>query len=224
MTEEEAVFQQESAIQHLFTAFHVEGFGGTFVQIGQHAVLVVIQHVEQRRIENRLIAHQQLVDFLLSLILLSHVMLYSHQQGGQSVVTPTHHRERYLIISTVQLFRRPTPDIRLSLIHLAFANGEDHLAHSIHIVTMEKQGKIRGIVFSLIVTFLRQVTEIARRRVVKPQTQLTGLHDQRQASLLLIIVYILFHRLDMSCFRFCKNNHFRGYYYQFFYYLTFIYI
>ena len=101
LTVEGVVLQEEAAVEHLLTALHVERLAGSLVNFGQHTVLVVVQHIEQRRVEDGVIASQQLVDLLLPLMLLCHVVLNSHQRGGQAVDAPAHHREGYLIISAV---------------------------------------------------------------------------------------------------------------------------
>jgi hypothetical protein len=107
-------------------------------------------------------------------------------------------------MSAVRFLFRPAPYTQLCRIHLAFADGEDRRTHRIKVVTMKKEGKVGRIVFTLIVACLRQVTEMARRGVVEPQTQPAGLHDQRQASLLLFIVNILIHELLISRLSACK--------------------
>ena len=55
---EGVVLQQETAVEHLFAALHVEGLAGALVDVGQCTVLVVVEHVEQRGVEDGVIAHQ----------------------------------------------------------------------------------------------------------------------------------------------------------------------
>ena len=179
LTEEGVVLQEETAIEHLFASLDAKGSTGSFVDIGEHAVLIVVQHIEQRGIEDGVITHQQLIDLLLATILISNIVLNSHQRGGQAVGASAHHREGYLIMSAVGFVFRPTTCVHLSRINLTFADGEDLITHFIHVVAMEELGEIGRYVFTLIFAFLGQVAEMTCGRVVKPKAQITGLHDQR---------------------------------------------
>ena len=49
----------------IVTAFYIESLAGTFINIRQHTIGIIIDHVDQRRVEHRMIAHQQLTDILL---------------------------------------------------------------------------------------------------------------------------------------------------------------
>ena len=101
LTVEGVVFQKETTVEHLFTTLNVKGLAGTFVDIGKHTVVVVVQHVEQRRVEDGVITYQQLTDFLLSTKLLRDIMLDTHNRCGYALVVATDNRDGYLIVQTL---------------------------------------------------------------------------------------------------------------------------
>ena len=75
VAEHGVVLQEESVTQHALAVADAKRPTGLFVDVAQHAVLVVENHVYQGGIEHRMIAHQQRVDIFLAPCLVGDVAL-----------------------------------------------------------------------------------------------------------------------------------------------------
>ena len=98
IAEEGVVLQQEALADDLVAVCYAKGLTRLLVDVLQHTVLVVIDHVEQRRVEHGVVTHEQLVDLLLLANLVGDVALDAQQAGGMSVLVAASHRHVDLVI------------------------------------------------------------------------------------------------------------------------------
>ena len=81
-----------------------------------------------------MITYQQLIDLLLSAILVGHIVLDAHQRGGPAVVAATDHRDGCLIVSAFRLLFRPAAHVQLGRVALAVTDVEDNAARLLQVV------------------------------------------------------------------------------------------
>ena len=162
------VLQQEAAVENLFAALRAEGLAGALVDVFQHALVVVVQHVEHRQVEDGVVAKQQLFDLLLSAVLIGHIVLDAHQRSGHAVVVTTGDGDGYFIVTAVGILGRPAAYGHFAAFLLAIANIEDDAPHLIQVIRMKETAKLNGVVLALIVASFRQVAIMAGGWVEKP--------------------------------------------------------
>ena len=172
---EGVVLQQEAAVEHLFSALHVEGLAGALVDVGQCTVLVVVEHVEQRGVEDGVIAHQQLAGLLLAAILVGHVVLDAHQLGGEAVLVAADDGDGEFIVPAIRLLGSPAANIHFSCFLFAVGDVVYDAAHQLDVVAMIELAEFSGIVFSPVFACFRQVAIVVRGWIEEPQPQLARL-------------------------------------------------
>ena len=95
--EKRIVFIQVFLCQQVAAVRNVKRLAGFVVNLCQYAILIVIEHVNQRRVEYGVIAHQQLLRVGILLILGCHIVFNTQQLGDTSFVVFGSDREVYFV-------------------------------------------------------------------------------------------------------------------------------
>ena len=192
LAEEGIVLEEELPVEHKLAVGNMERAKGLVVDVAQHAVAVVEQHVDKRRIENRVIAQQQLVHFLLLQHVGCDIVLDTKQLPDPAFLVGAHYRELHLIEVLLFLVLRITPQLDKRRGTAPLTDVEHLLAHTLEVVALKKVGKVNGIVFVLVIAILRQREIVTARHIIEPQFEVACLQNQRQS-----IVHTLAPRLGI---------------------------
>ena len=186
ITEHRIVLQQESVIQYKVTVFNTESLTSSLVNIFQHALVIIINHINQRGIEYGMITHQQLVDIFYSAVLLCHIVLNTDNAQHSSMLIMFTDRQGNLIVSAIVTILSIAEQGNRSDFLLAFTYIIDGRTQHLEIIAIEELWEFYRIVFLFLASLFRQEIIMTSCQHIFPYAQATSSQHQCQTRILLI--------------------------------------
>ena len=184
------VLQQELVFKYKVTVRNAKGLAGTLIDVTQHAAGIIIYHINEGGIENRMVAQQQLVDRLLATIFLCHIMLDAQDARNTTAVITTVDTHRDFIMTEEGLVLGIADQRHDSTISLTFTDIEDGGAQRLKVVTIEELGEVNGVIALFHRTLLGKEEVVTGSWQILPDAQASSKQNQRQMGILLFLAGI----------------------------------